>query len=322
MFPFSTIVECKGELFRLSFPDSRPPSIMSPVIFSTEYTSSFKFRHSRTFEGTFKSICFISKSKLQPPLIEGFFSPSTEGRVTFNYNPDNMFYYPVQTTVLTKMRLGVKLNVPVQLAFSIRPPSPQNTSGVVFPFPKDFQDAQDDEDVVEDRFGGIPPDEFLHDVANHPVFGGQIAIGLPENVFFPTLSYSDFFNIDRRHGLNWASILKCVRRKYERLAPTCTVAAGFSKLLEQFSGGDLGRTLLIFPNRWPQFDLRAAFSLAQIILSQSALNVFVVAHAHPLSTPENAHELNPHLTGYSSLAEVEERIFVGCPVGLGEARFG
>ena len=118
--------------------------------------------------------------------------------------------------------------------------------------------------------------------------------------------------------MNWASILKCVRRKYERLAPTCTVAAGFSKLLEQFSGGDFGRTLLIFPNRWPQFDLRAAFSLAQIILSQSALNVFVVAHAHPLSTPENAHELNPHLTGYSSLAEVEERIFVGCPVGLGE----
>ena len=88
--------------------------------------------------------------------------------MTFNYNPDNMFYYPVQTTVLTKMCLGVKLNVPVQLAFSIRPPSPQNTSGVVFPFPKDFQDAQEEEEVVEDRFGGIPPDDFLHDVDNHP----------------------------------------------------------------------------------------------------------------------------------------------------------
>ena len=197
-------------------------------------------------------------------------------------------------------------------------PPPPRTRPVWFsPSLKIFK-TQDDEEVVEDRFGGIPPEEFLHDVANHPVFGGQIAIGLPENVFLPTLSYSDFFNIDRRHGLNWVSILKCVRRKYELLAPTCSVAAGFFKLLEKFSGGDFGRSLLIFPNRGLQFDLRAAFSFAQTILSQSALNVFVVAHAHPLSTPENAHELNPHLTGYSSLAEVEERIFVGCPVGLGE----
>ena len=78
------------------------------------------------------------------------------------------------------------------------------------------------------------------------------------------------------------------------------------------------QSVLMLRNRWPQFDMRSASSLAQAFLSQTLLNVFIVAHAHLLSNPENVHELNPHLTGFSPLSEVSESVFVGCPVGLRE----
>ena len=143
----------------------------------------------------------------------------------------------------------------------------------------------------------------------------------PENEIFPTLSYSNFSNLDRGRKLKWDIILKCVKTKYERRPspdPSDQVAADFCKLLGQFSGGDFKRSVLIFPNRWPQFTLRSASSLAQAFLSQTHLNVFIVAHAHPLFNSENVHELNSHLTGFSPLSEVAERVFVGCPVGLRE----
>ena len=215
--PFSSLVECEGILFRLSFV-SRPPTVMTPVVFSTEFTLSTRFRHTETYVGTFLEVCWNSRRKLQPPLIEGVFTSGTEGRMTFNYNPGKMFQYNVQTTVLSRLCLGVRVGIPVRLSFSVVPPSPQNSSGLVYPFPKDFQEAEDDSPIVEDRFGGIPSDGFLKDVANHSVFGGQIAIGLPENEFFPTLSYSDFFNLDRGRKLKWDVILKCVKTKYERRA--------------------------------------------------------------------------------------------------------
>ena len=100
-------------------------------------------------------------------------------------------------------------------------------------------------------------------MADHVIFNGQIAIGLPENNIF----------MDRRGALNWASIWKCVKDKYDLLAPTCPIAKCFSELFEKFSAGERKRAVLIFPNCWPQFDLRTAYTLAQVFLAQTSLNV-------------------------------------------------
>jgi len=48
----------------------------------------------------------------------------------------------------------------------------------------------------------------------------------------------------------------------------------------------------------------------------------VAAQAHPLTTPSNAHELNPFFTGNVSLPYTEERFLISPPVGLSETVFG
>ena len=104
---------------------------MTPVVFSTEYTLSTRFRHTETYVGTFLEVCWNSKRKPQPTIIEGIFTSSSEGRMTFNYNPCNKFQYNVQTTVLSKLCLGVRVGIKVWLYFSVVPPSLQNSSGLV-----------------------------------------------------------------------------------------------------------------------------------------------------------------------------------------------
>ena len=147
--------------------------------------------------------------------------------MTFNYNPGKMFQYNVQTTVLSRLCLGVRVGIPVRLSFSVVPPSPQNSSGLVYPFPKDFQEAEDDSPIVEDRFS-------LRRVFERR--GQPECFRSLENEFFPTLSYSDFFNLDRGRKLKWEIILMCVKTKYERRAstdPSDQVAADFCKLLSR-----------------------------------------------------------------------------------------
>ena len=68
--------------------------------------------------------------------------------MTFNYNAGKKFQYNVQTTVLSKLCLGVRVGISVRLSFSVVPPSLQNSSGLIHPFPKDFQEAEDDSPIV------------------------------------------------------------------------------------------------------------------------------------------------------------------------------
>ena len=164
----------------------------------------------------------------------------------------------------------------------------------------------------------------MEELAKDPQFNFHIGIGLPENEIFPTLSYSDFFRLHSSNTLNWLSIARFIYDKYIALEkekfPTATKFITSLKKHALNAGGE--KSVLLFPGRWEGFGLKAAQELAQKILSSSNFHVVVAVRAHPLSTPENVHEMNPQFSGNSSLSDVEERIFYNSPVGMGEEIFG
>ena len=73
-----------------------------------------------------------------------------------------------------------------------------------------------------------------------------------------------------------------------------------------------------FSGRWENFSLQDAFALGRCILNESKFSVFIAVVGHPLTTLENAHELNPHLCGNSSFSEVDIRYIFSVPIGLGD----
>ena len=244
--------------------------------------------------------------------------------MTFCWNPQHVFNSPVKATVLSSFCKGLKMETKVRLSFSARPPSPKSVSGIFFPFPKNFQPVTIEDVVVDEPTFGILPPTFLQDMASNPLFNFHIGIGLPENDIIPTLSYSDFFNLNTNNNLNWVSISRYIHSKYTELEKQkiSPIPARFlTSLAKHNTNAGHEKSVVLFPGRWEGFNLSAAHSLAQKLLSSSPFNVFIATRAHPLSTEENSHELNPHVTGNGSLSDVESRFFCTTPVGMGEMGF-
>ena len=162
-----------------------------------------------------------------------------------------------------------------------------------------------------DPTSGVPPPAFLSDLARDAVFNTHIAIGIPENEVLPTLSLEDYFKFCEpitgsdgvtKNTLNWQSIEKNLYDKYSlrslRDPKDVTASLFVTKLKKHFGNGDSkDKSVLLVPGRWSNFSLPDALDLAKIILEQSNFLVYILNKAHPLSTPDNAHELNPLICG-------------------------
>ena len=63
-----------------------------------------------------------------------------------------------------------------------------------------------------------PPPDFVQDLATNLDLNFFLAVGLEENPYLPTLSYSDFANLFRTGKLSWDSVTHAVMEKYNKLA--------------------------------------------------------------------------------------------------------
>ena len=189
---------------------------------------------------------------------------------------------------------------PVSLLFSLRPPTRNALSQKVYPFPRDIQTLESKVVAVE-KLIDLPPPELLHELhssTNPNSFHTHVAIGLPENSVFPTLSYHDFYSLSTHNNLRWSSILKTMKDKYLPLKGTDKPGNGFYDCLDKAGDdGDGTMSILLYPGRWNGFGVREAQILSQTLLVETGFGVFICARAHSLSTVENAQELNPLLTG-------------------------
>ena len=318
----TSVLESEGKFFRVSLSSfySPLPQPFTPVLFSTSFSPSapLGFGKLATFSGTFGSVYSEGVSALHPHLIEGYFVAAlSPGRMTFCWNPQKAFTSPIKLTVFKSIFPSLKMDTEVRLRWSIRPPSKSSKDGRAFPFPQNFESLAADVSLVSEPTFGIPPQLFLEELTKHPTFNFHIGIGLPENEFFPTLSYSSFFSLHTSNSINWTSISRYIYDKYIELEKKKNPWA--AKFVFYPSGE---KSVLLFPGRWEGFGLKAAQELAQKILATSSFKVFVAVRAHPLSTAENVAEVNPQFFGNNSLSDIEERIFYNAPVGMGEEVFG
>ena len=121
---------------------------------------------------------------------------------------------------------------------------------------------------------------------------------------------------------NWANAHKAIYNKYKSNDCTNSKAALFKTSLEAHaSNKGENKSIVLFPGRWPDFDIHGAFKLAQSILSSSKFSVYVIVQAHPLTVPETAHELNPYLSGFGCSGVVAEGFVFETPIALGRLVF-
>ena len=211
------------------------------------------------------------------------------------------------------------MGVQIRLKFSIR--LPRRGENFAFPFPKDFQPLALEDIVVSEPTCAIPPPLFLEELARDPAFCLHIGIGIPENETLPTLSYSDFFNLNANGNLSWATISRSILDKYttlEREKNSDLPTKFLTSMKKHANNAEGQKSILLFPGRWEGFSFNSAQDLAQKILSETKFNVILIARAHPLSDGKNAQIY----MGNSSLSDIETRTFFDSPVGMGEEIFG
>ena len=94
--------------------------------------------------------------------------------------------------------------------------------------------------------------------------------------------------------------MKKITEKYKNLQNDPSDLDGathFSKLNHNINNTNNNKSILIVPGVWPGLDYEDALSLGQNLLKESKFSVILAVQAHPLSTLENALELNPHVCG-------------------------
>ena len=142
---------------------------------------------------------------------------------------------------------------------------------------------------------------------------------MAETEEFPSLDFSDFCRLGS--DPSWVSVQELIKQKVSREAanPSNLLANEFAHSLENYRDHPSHtKSILLFPGRWEGFSYRDAVLLGQSILSESQFSVFIAVLAAPFTTPQNAHERNPHLCGNGSFAEVEGRYLISSDVGMGQ----
>ena len=66
--------------------------------------------------------------------------------------------------------------------------------------------------------GGSSPPQVLVDLRAQAEFKIHIVVGLPENDIIPSLSYSDFLDLQDNGAVNWRTIEKKISEKYKAIS--------------------------------------------------------------------------------------------------------
>ena len=166
------------------------------------------------------------------------------------------------------------------------------------------------------------PDQVYTDLINMPAFNPLFIIGAPENNVLPSFSFNDYRVLSNSRITTWGLYEKKIHEKYSALLkrdPSDSKAGVFVDRLVKHRN-NLNKTILLLPGCWEDFNFRTAFDLAINFASQSTCGFeFVVAcQARAGSTPENCHELNPHICGNILSSNISQRFFFSSPIGRRE----
>ena len=279
------------------------------------------------FPATFVRNCLSGE---EPPPVEGFFTSCAEPkRATFHWNPSNQFSkkpFLISNSVENFPNLSFYKSCDV--VFSVGRATPYNLSpNPTFKKITVFSsEACPPPELIEPLTGSFSPEVF-HSLCQAPLFNTHIVVGVPENAFVPSLSFSDYNFLNKNSALSWPAIEKKVHAKYLSLsksAPEDGEEKKFLNRIEQHRNNSLSgsKSVLLVPGIWENFGFQEALSLAETILSESKFLVFIAVSAHPLSTLENAHEINPRVCGNFFFSCMESRYFCDTPLGLGEQNLG
>lgn len=334
--PFgTTLLWSGGNFFRVrSDSFEKFPKPLTPVLFRSEFISHRRgtgvAQEVKTFCAEFVELC--SDKEGNPPSVKGFFSFQDDKKFVFNWNPEGAFPSFIKCTVYrdTLPRLfrdSLRLNSPCAVIFSSGRPS-RNQAGAALPVVTDISSfglpLPPGPPVSEPVNGAFPP-EVLQDLKELAQFNIHIVVGLPDNSIIPSLSYSDFILLKNCGTFSWTTVEAKVGEKYAKLKNSVNKleaerAELFLTKLGQHRGnkGGGGKNILVLPGLWPELTQTCATSFADTVLKVSAFGAFVALPAHPLSTAENVHELNPHVCGNFSHQTVEACFFSDTPVATGE----
>ena len=300
LYEKSTIVESEGQIYRLDLSSVNLINLraFTPIIFSTRYVSGKPLSgNTPTFVGQFSSVYVDGQDgDLHPHEVQGCFEANGPAKLTFVWNPLNIFRTPIRLT--TMKYLGMPLDVEMGVSFSIRPPV--EGRDFAYPFVKKYSLSDRQRDLLDEATCNFFPPTFLEDLRDSPVFSVHIAIGIPENSVVPTLSYSDFSALSSVNSVNWQNIKKYVSDKYEKRSKGGDeVALRFVKALTEHKANlDGSHSILVAPGFWQKFaNARDGMNLAQSILSSSNFKVFLLVTGHSASNGFNAQEFNPHIMG-------------------------
>ena len=206
-----TVVWSDDQFYRIP-QDSVPFRLkpMTPILFNTTHSISRpigKFS-SPTFEGSFVSLHTSSAIR-----VVGSFSKTYLDKVTFSFNPNNLLTHPSQATFHAQSYSLKVFDSPVEVQFSVLPRSNQD---IPYPFIKSAIPLMNTP-LVEPSVN-ILPDSFLHDLADNSSLNILFGIGIPENNYFPTLSFRDFCEFQNIEPQNWKRLCHLVSKKYQELA--------------------------------------------------------------------------------------------------------
>ncbi len=321
----TSVVWSEGSFFRIPVDSyGQLPKTLTPIVFrpSVSFGRPFGFKKTLTFMGTFVRVWAKGDRDFRvTPFLSGHFERNGHRKVTFVTNPSRALENSLRVTFTTS--LPMTWHSPVEVNFSTLPPpsSPEPFIRTINPLPSLSPSVPQEEPL-----DGVLPEEFLMEVAAHSLFKVHFAVGIPENSVVPTVDFKDFSSLTQTPGtVSWKSVEQKIGQKYftQSKNPENSLASKFVDRINAHKKNPSGaKSVLLFPGRWENFSLLDAYALGQSILNESGFSVFVCVLGHPQTTLQNAHELNPHLCGNSSYAQVEERFFFSSPVGLGDVVLG
>ena len=232
--------------YRLRSDDfTRVPKPLTPIFFETDGDlHSRKISKSSdipTYVGTFQRFPDEKKESFS---LSGVFIHDDRS-VTFECNPGAAFARPIKSsffkdqlhvTVLKSLKFNVRCEAKFatsgQSLLKNRSPSafPSSVSGFAPPVKRP---------PVVDPVGGSFPPQVLVDLRAQAEFKIHIVVGLPENDIIPSLSYSDFLDLQDNGAVNWRTIEKKISEKYKAIS------------LGGGGGGRWSRLPLISSSVWP-----------------------------------------------------------------------
>jgi hypothetical protein len=289
---------------------------LSPVYVSPPQHSGPPFGKLRspTFTANFIS---LATNVEEAPYMKGFFQRLSPEKIAFFANPAGLLRSPIKAVLFASDFPDVPLNEDLFVSLSIRQP---RKNGFSFPFIQEVRRNLDGPQAYTEPLSHILPPPLLRDLYENPAFDIFLGIGVPENPYFPVLSFEDFCRLSARGTPKWKDILAAVTASYTQRAADEKhphYAVHLSMIVK--NGNNPKKSVLLFPGRWSPLTTACSDGIAQNIISNSALSVFTIRTCHPLSNKDNVRELNPHLTGIASSKYWSDRYFIPVPVGLGEA---